>query len=173
MCRLRTQQTQLGPRIIAVMIDIRVVGPDEWLLWRRLRRAALTEAPEAFGSTLRRWSGAGDSEQRWRDRLESVALNLVLNIDGQPAGMVSATDPAPDGAVELISLWVAPHARGHGVGDAAVERVVAWVRERHPDHSIRLSVKQSNQAAQAPYERHRFTYAGPSPDDRNEVLMRR
>src|ERR1700722_14623539 len=54
------------------------VIPDDWRLWRELRLAALTEAPGAFGSTLAEWSGAADTEQRWRGRLESVPLNLVI-----------------------------------------------------------------------------------------------
>lgn len=49
------------------------VSPDSWRMWRELRLAALAEAPNAFGSTLAEWSGAGDTEQRWRARLEDVA----------------------------------------------------------------------------------------------------
>ena len=53
-----------------------MLDPDDWQLWRELRLAALAEAPDAFGSTLAEWSGAGDTEQRWRTRLHGVALNL-------------------------------------------------------------------------------------------------
>lgn len=83
-----------------------VLAPDDWQLWRRLRRGALSEAPGAVGSTLAEWSGAGDTEQRWRARLAGVALNLVLTVDGEPVAMVSATAPGTDGEVELIGLWV-------------------------------------------------------------------
>lgn len=104
-------------------------------LWRELRLAALAEAPAAFGSTLAEWTGAGDTAQRWRARLLSVPLNIVLTYNGEAAGMVSATAPGDDGAIELISMWVAPFARGRGVGDAAVRRVLAFaetVRGRSP-----------------------------------------
>jgi len=58
------------------VIETIVLDPDDWQLWRELRLAALAEAPDAFGSTLAEWSGAGDTEQRWRTRLHGVALNL-------------------------------------------------------------------------------------------------
>lgn len=45
------------------------------------------------------------------------------------------------GAVELISLWVAPSARGHGVADALIEDIAAWAAGlRSP--AIWLSVRE-------------------------------
>ncbi len=153
------------------MIEARVVRPDDWLVWRQLRLSALAQDPSAFGSTLAQWSGPGDTEGRWRARLRDVALNLVLALDGAPAGMVSATAPGEDGRIELISMWIAPAVRGRGVGDEAVRQVLAWAREEHPSSRVRLSVKTDNGYATRLYERHGFVDAGPSPDDWRERLM--
>ena len=153
------------------MTDTLVMGPDDWRLWRTLRRAALAEAPAAFGSTLADWSGPGDTEQRWRGRLEAVALNLVLTVNGESAGMVSATTPNTQGQCELISMWVDPAARGRGVGDEAIRQVVAWVRREHPGSRVALSVRLDNDRAIGLYRRHGFVDAGPSPDDLCERLM--
>jgi ribosomal protein S18 acetylase RimI-like enzyme len=155
------------------VIDVVRVSPEDWELWRALRRAALAEAPDAFGSTLADWSGAGDSEHRWRDRLTSVPLNLVLTVDGDPVGMVSATGPGSDCAIELISLWVRPDARGQGVADEAVRQVIGWADAEHADCHLFLSVRTGNEPARRLYERHGFVDAGPSPDDPSERLMRR
>ena len=155
------------------MIEVLVLTPDDWQLWRELRLAALTEAPAVFCSTLAEWGGAGDTEQRWRARLAEVALNLVLTVDGEPLGMVSATAPGPAGDVELISLWVAPAGRGRGLGDEAIRQVVDWAHDQHPGHALVLSVKNDNQPARALYRRHAFVDAGPSPDDPAERRMRR
>lgn len=155
------------------VVDVAVVTAEEWRLWRGLRHAALADAPDAFGSTLAEWSGAGDTEARWRGRLEDVALNLVLALDGVPVGMVSGLAPGAAGGVELISLWIAPSARGLGVGDEAVRRVLAWAGDAHPGRSVVLSVKSDNDPAQRLYERHGFVDAGPSPEDPTEQLMRR
>ena len=155
------------------MIDVLVLTPDDWRLWRELRLAALAEAPGAFGSTLAGWSGSGDTEQRWRGRLADVPLNLALTVCGEPVGMVSATAPGLEEEAELISLWVAPAGRGRGVGDEAVRRVAAWAHEQHRGSALVLSVKIDNRQARALYERQGFVDAGPSPDDPTERRMRR
>jgi ribosomal protein S18 acetylase RimI-like enzyme len=72
-----------------------------------------------------------------------------------------------DGVVELISMWVAPFARGRGVGDTAVAAITSWANPR----DVVLSVKTDNHPAIALYQRHGFTDAGPSPDGPDETLM--
>ncbi len=145
--------------------------PEDWPVWRKLRQSALAEAPDAFGSTLVEWTGVRDTEQRWLERLRDVPVNLVLALDGEPAGMVSITAPNADGAVELISMWVAPEARGRGVGDQAVRQAITIAALRFPNCAMRLSVKTINRHAIALYQRHGFVDAGPSPDDATEHRM--
>ncbi|TWP36498.1 GNAT family N-acetyltransferase [Leekyejoonella antrihumi] len=153
------------------MIEVRELEPDDWRLWRRLRQAALADAPEAFGSALADWTGTGDTEERWRARLEDVPVNLVMTLDGAPAGMVSVAAPDAHGMVELISMWVAPEARGRSVGDEAVRQAIAWATQRFPSCRMSLSVKTGNRHAVALYQRHGFVDAGPSPDDADERRM--
>ncbi len=100
-------------------------------------------------------------------------MNLVLVLDGVPVGMVSALAPSADSMVELISLWIAPAARGRGVGDEAVRRVVAWASDKYPGSTLLLSVKSDNNPAFRLYERHGFIDAGPSPEEPTERFMRR
>jgi ribosomal protein S18 acetylase RimI-like enzyme len=114
---------------MAGLIELARLGPDDWPLWRRLRLEALAEAPHAFSSKLSDWTGRGDHESRWRSRLGTVALNLACYLDRTEAGMASATAPA-DGEVELISMWVAPFARGRGVGDTGcIAATASWTTE--------------------------------------------
>lgn len=130
------------------------LGPAHWQRWRALRRAALAEAPDAFASTLAEWSKEGDTEDRWRRRLEAVPLNLAARMAGRDVGMVSATAPE-DGEVELISLWVAPEARGRGLAGELVGAVVAWAREVGATRLV-LGVREHNAPAIALYRRHGF-----------------
>lgn len=145
----------------------RELGPDDWELFRRVRLAALAESPGAFGSRHEDWVDAG--QERWRARLTDVPLNLVLLAEGELVGMVSCTAVA-DGTAELISLWVSPAARGLGVGDEAVRRVLAWAGAYGAQRLV-LSVKITNDAARRLYERHGFRLVGPSPDEPDEVRM--
>lgn len=142
------------------MIVVRTLTVDGWAEWRALRLAALQEAPQAFEQKLADWQGEGDSEQRWRERLTGVPLNLLADLDGDPVGMVSATLPDHDGTVELISLWVAPVARGRGVGDALMAAVLRWATERGASR-IALRVAEGNHHATALYSRHGFVDTGP------------
>ena len=169
---LRRACRAVGTGIMIKVIEAEPVGSDDWPLWRKLRRAALADAPGAFGSTLSGWSGAGDTEPRWRARLADVPYNVILRLVQKPVGMVSATAPDPEGAIELMSLWVAPEARGQGVGDAAVDQVTTWAA-RHPGSYLHLSVKVGNEPAIRLYRRHGFVDAGVSPQEPDERIMRR
>ncbi|MEU6259161.1 GNAT family N-acetyltransferase [Streptomyces sp. NPDC047043] len=138
------------------MIDIRVLRADDWALWRWLRLWALAESPQVYASALTDWTGPLDTEERWRGRLTDVPFNAVLWHEARAVGMVSGTAPDTDGLVELISLWVAPDARGQGVGDAAVGAVLAWARRTHPRCAVALSVMPGNDPAADLFRRNGF-----------------
>jgi GNAT superfamily N-acetyltransferase len=106
--------------------ELRRLAAGDWRLWRDVRLQALEDSPQAFSSLLSDWQGVGDVEIRWRKRLEDVPFNVIAFVDGRAVGQVSGT--AVDGrrSVELISLWVAPDARGTGVGTALIEAVAEW-----------------------------------------------
>jgi hypothetical protein len=70
------------------VIVVRVLTVDDWSEWRVLRLAALRDAPQAFGSKLADWQGEGDSERRWRGRLDGVLLTCC-----HPS---TESDPAPE-----------------------------------------------------------------------------
>ena len=145
------------------MIELRVLTPDDWRTWRRLRLAALAEAPYAFGSRLADWQGDGDREERWRARLGIPgSFNAIAVLDGEPAGLASGV-PAGDSAAELISMWVSPVARGHGVGDHLVQAVARWAKGAGAG-MLRLAVVPGNENATALYLRNGFRLTGELGD---------
>jgi ribosomal protein S18 acetylase RimI-like enzyme len=149
---------------IGQVIELRALTPEDWAVWRELRLAALEEAPHAFGSRLADWQGDGDRGERWRARLSLPgSYNLVALLDGRPVGMASGV-PAGDGdVVELISMWVAPAARGRGVGDLLVRAVERWARQAHAK-VVRLCVADGNEAASVLYRRNGFVETGELGD---------
>ena len=150
------------PRRDAEAVVLRVLTDEDWPEWRELRLAALAQAPEAFSSTLAEWSGASDTEARWRARLAGVAYNVVADLGGRTVGMVSCTAPESRRA-ELISRWVAPEARGRGVGDALIGAVARWAADQGAAELF-LAVRTANAAAVGLYARNGFSDAGISPD---------
>ena len=132
---------------------------------------ALAEAPYAFGSTLAEWTGSGDTEERWRNRLSSVPLNLVASFNGEPIGMASATSPVDD-EVEVISTWVAPQTRGRAVGTALIEAIVVWAVEQHVTR-VALDVEGTNVSAINLYKRLGLVDVGLSPGSSPDVPERR
>jgi ribosomal protein S18 acetylase RimI-like enzyme len=152
--------------------EIRVLTPEDWPLWRQARLAALAQAPEAFGSKLSDWQGDGDREERWRARLELAgSCNLIATRNGVPVGMASGIPGEDSDTAELISMWVAPAARGQRVGDALVERVAAWAVARGAGH-LMLAVKAGNEPAIGLYRRHGFGFVpGAEVDADGELPM--
>lgn len=146
--------------MLSRVISIRVLTADDWPMWRALRLAALEEAPHAFGSRLADWQGDGDREDRWRSRLAIPgAHDVVACLDDEPVGMASGVPTDREGEVELISMWVAPPARGHGVAGALVEEVERWAVDTGAA-TCRLCVADGNDAAARLYLRCGFRYTG-------------
>ncbi|MFE2410219.1 GNAT family N-acetyltransferase [Kitasatospora sp. NPDC059408] len=139
------------------MLELRILSSDDWPVFRELRLAALAEAPYAFGSTLADWQGPGDHEDRWRSRLEIPgALDLVAVLDGTPVAMASGVPADEDPtAAELISMWVAPQARGRGAGDLLITEIATWAAAQGCT-TLKLAVTPHNDAAIALYRRHAF-----------------
>jgi GNAT superfamily N-acetyltransferase len=143
------------------------LGPEDWERLEAIRLASLRDAPQAFGSTLEETEARpADS---WRQQLVDLATFLAV-IDGQDVGIVRGThyDGKP-GAAILLSMWVAPSARGAGVGEALVETLVDWARQEGYARLL-LDVADDNQPAIGLYARMGFEPTGetgalPPPRD--------
>jgi GNAT superfamily N-acetyltransferase len=148
---------------------IRRLAAADWAAFREIRLAALRDAPEAFGST------AADAEKldeaEWRRRLEQRTLFLAEALT-QPVGLAAGIGGDRSGEAELISMWVVPSWRGHGVGDRLVEAVLAWaVAEGFT--SVGLWVARGNARAERLYARHGFAATGrvqPMGGERVDLL---
>jgi len=147
------------------MPAIRTLFPADWPLYRDLRLAALAESPEAFGSTLA--EEAARPDDAWSARLAAPALGdyrharpFVAELDGTPVGLAWVKLDTPDAAAaSLYQVWVAPQARGQGVGAALLDAAIAWARARRAT-ALHLGVTAGDGAAARLYLRAGFVDVG-------------
>ena len=121
--------------------------PDDWQLYRRVRLAALKEAPYAFGST---YAGERDApETRWRQTLRD-RTRFVAEEEGVVAGTVSGGDGDASGAAAMTAMWVDPRFRRRGVGDLLVKTLLDWARSNGYGQML-LWVTDGNAATHSAY----------------------
>lgn len=136
-------------------VDITRIGPADWERFRAVRLASLSESPAAFGSRYADWVDA--PAERWQSRLTHVPLTLLAQEATQVVGVVSG-QPVGETWVELISMWVAPAARGTGVAGQLIGAVVDWAAGQ--DRTTYLMVRSDNARARKSYERAGFVDTG-------------
>lgn len=138
--------------------------------YKEVRLAALKQDPLAFGSTYARELLLSD--QDWIARANSLdgkdRIGFFAFDDEQALGLVAGfRDSKAPTVGEVISMWVAPAARQHGVGSKLLQAVRQWAREQGM-HTLSLMVTNVNAAAVAFYERNGFVRTGrtePYPND--------
>ncbi|MDF2093696.1 GNAT family N-acetyltransferase [Knoellia sp. 3-2P3] len=140
-------------------MEITRIGPADWEKFREVRLASLSESPTAFGSRYADWVDAPAAQ--WQSRLKQVPLTLVAQEGTSVLGVVSG-NPTNEKWVELISMWVAPEARGHGVARQLINAVVGWAAGQ--GRSTYLMVRSDNTWAKRSYERAGFVEMG-LPED--------
>jgi GNAT superfamily N-acetyltransferase len=146
---------------------------DEPIL-REVRLQALSDAPNAFGSTYEREIARTISDwQRWMSPGVAFILYVPAGARGMVAGLRDETDPA---VVHLMAMWVHPTIRGSGGAAELVAAVVAWAQSEGAK-MVRLKVIQGNDRARRFYERMGFRTTGREEirqrDGRIEVQMER
>jgi len=126
---------------------------------RSIRLRALKDSPNSFGSTFE--AETAFTQEDWRGRLErSDAVTFVASEESDDIGMVRGVgDPEYPGEAFLVSMWVAPEARGRRVGESLGQAVIDWARSKGY-RAVRLDVADHNAAAQRLYERMGFVPTG-------------
>jgi ribosomal protein S18 acetylase RimI-like enzyme len=127
-------------------VEIRRLRSDEADRLRELRLRALQDSPWAFGSWYARELEYGPDWWEARARQDGEVLYVAEDGDAL-VGMAGGFFPQ-EGVVMLWGMWVAPEARGRGLGRRLVELVIAWAREVGAA-TIRLDVTDDERARPA------------------------
>lgn len=150
-------------------VQVRRIRADEGTLLRDLRLAALRDAPFAFESSFEteshRPGEVWDADATARSE-GPLSATFIAEWDGRVAGLVGAyRSPEAPGTVELVSLWVEPAARGHGLAQSLVQAITQWAAAVGSTR-VNLWVMRGNDRAIALYEKLAFVPADAGGDQR-------
>lgn len=153
---------------------VRPLGPSDAAVFQQCRLRALRDAPEAFGSTY---------EEEADLATETVAGLLAPPGDSAQVVLGAFLEDASGGGalVGIIvchrehrlkarhkatvgGMYVAPEARGRGIGRALLERAVEEARGWPGVEKLTLTVVERAAAARALYRAAGFTPYGLEPD---------
>lgn len=157
------------------VLDISLLGHDEWLTLRDIRLSALRESPDAFLSTYDREQAY--DETRWRAEFARGDWNIGW-CAGRPVSLLGVTrEPATPGSERYLEyLWVSPEYRRSNVAVRVL--MVALEQSRTSGvQTVFLWVLDGNDAAVRLYKRIGFVstnFRQPLPEQpwRSEEKMR-
>jgi RimJ/RimL family protein N-acetyltransferase len=133
-------------------VEVRRIEVGEGERLRALRLAALRADPGAFGATLA--EDEARPARHW-DMLGGGPGAVFVGGDWEGMAGVYLDGEVP----QLWGMWVAPSARGRGLGRALAEAVTGWARDRGFER-LQLSVSDAAPGAAALYERLGFVRTG-------------
>ena len=146
------------------VVHIRRIEPGDGDLLRRIRLAALLDAPFAFASLHAdeanrlhtKWSELAEARATGFDQATFLAL-----VSAEAVGIVGGFRPDSDFTVELVSMWTAPGARRLGVGADLVRALLSWAKAGGA-RSVELWVTEDNAPAVSLYQSLGFVPTGDS-----------
>ena len=141
------------------LFAVRRARAEDWAALRAIRLEALSDTPEAFGSSYE--TAHQYSNDQWRT-MAAQRCYWLAERDGVVVGMISGglNDDHP-GTRWLYGMYVTPSARGSGVAEPLVGAVEEWARQEGVDE-IFLDVGSSVALARAFYSKMGFAPIGQS-----------
>jgi ribosomal protein S18 acetylase RimI-like enzyme len=148
--------------LVTSEIEIYGLGSDEWHVLQEVKLRALQESPDVFEERLSEvlaWDPA-----RWRRHVSQSGDELkrifVARVGEHHAGMVYvASDKRGLGTGYIGSMWVAPHARGAGIGSRLLETALSQIQSWGL-HRARLCVAAGDASAISLYRSAGFSETG-------------
>jgi RimJ/RimL family protein N-acetyltransferase len=86
--------------------------------------------------------------------------NFAILLDGKPVGSIGVSWKRPQEGVAEVGYWVAPEARGEGVGTRALKLAARWALEERGMERLQLRADERNPASRRVAEKAGFTQEG-------------
>ncbi|MFF7063722.1 GNAT family N-acetyltransferase [Pseudomonas sp. NPDC008258] len=157
------------------MAIVHSVTESDWRAYREIRLRALRESEDAFASTYEHESTREEGE--WQARVSAMvssssAQAFFASQHNEVCGLVWCKSSGIEvDVVELFQMWVAPDARGFGVGRALLEHAITWALDRGAQR-VRLGVTIAESPAMHLYRASGFHAVGlPEPLREGSALM--
>lgn len=151
-------------------ITVRRLGASDWQLKRDLRLKALQDSPKAFASSYD--LEVHRSVEEWQNWPSDGAYFAAFD-DRKAVGIAGSWMRAGEPQVtHLISMWIAPDARGAGIAGLLTTAVAAWARE-HKAARMELEVAAGNDTAMRAYLRNGFVATKRTPSTPRGTVLER
>ena len=150
------------------MPTVRRLNYSDLPAFRSLRRTALLESPTAFSSTTA--SEHAISDEQMASRMEGASFSAIWgagNANGLLvgcAGLLHIPQRKLEHKGSLYAVYVAPCARGTGLGRRLLEAAIAYARGPAGLRQLQLGVTANNTAAIALYQKLGFDSYGCERD---------
>lgn len=141
---------------MGALVEIRELTEDDVAEFWALRLRALREDPEAFGSSYEesKERPLAETEARLRNARQVGDFTLGAFVDGRLVGIVAlvrATGMKNRHIADVYSMYVAPEARGQGVGRALMQALIDRARAMEGLERLLLAVVTGQGAARGLY----------------------
>ncbi len=142
---------------------LRTLKPEDATAFQALRLRGLLECPEAFASSHEEEVGTppAEIERRLKPKPDSAIIGAFR--EGE---LVALTGVQREGMTKLAhkafiwGVYVAPEARGYGVGSKVVSQALNYAAETLGVRQVNLGVNTKNTAAVALYSKLGFVQYG-------------
>lgn len=137
-------------------MEVRMTAATDWMLLKKVRLAALSDAPTAFGVSYQ--TAANYTDEQWQERASAAAGPefWLAFVDGDAVGMIGAGISRTN-RYNLIGMWVEQHVRGSGIARSLVDAVKS--RALQKGHNlVFLDVSPDNARAANFYLRQGFVF---------------
>jgi ribosomal protein S18 acetylase RimI-like enzyme len=144
-------------------MHLRTLTPEDAAAFQALRLRGLQECPEAFASSYEEEVGTLPAEIERRLKPEPDSAIVGAFRDGQLVGLTGVQRESMAKLAHKAFIWgvyVAPEARGHGVGSRVVSHALNYASETLGVRQVNLGVNTKNTAAVALYSKLGFVQYG-------------
>lgn len=141
-------------------VQLVTVDPGNWRTGLSIREDQQGHVAPASGILARAWA--------YRDFGSRM---YIIQQDDTPVGMALYHDWPEDESYVLSQFFIDGRYQGRGLGYAAMEQILADMRQDGRYQKVCLCITEGNDAAQRLYEKCGFVRC-PEEDDEDELIMR-